>query len=269
MYVCYLSKLTCKIFSELMLCRYYTHFHNASSARYFSLPLRCLFSTDTQIPKSITPPKHLIPHDLRPRIAKWYNKAYLWIYGDTVKKYNLENTCIKMYDICLKEVDYAKFFTVFRLPDTLQSWFFIIQLHLWLCIVRFKQEGENGKLLTKVLITLFWKDVEYRVKMLGGIGTIGQKKSVYELGTQFLGLTLAYDEGIMSTDAKLASAVWRNFFKSDPECVLLVDMLVEYIRRQAQHTESWTPVKVLKGEISWLPFSPTDVRPRRSHITVN
>ncbi|KAI6660547.1 Centromere-associated protein E-like isoform X1 [Oopsacas minuta] len=206
--------------------------------------------------KSLSPPKHLIPHDLRPRIAKWYNKAYLWVYGESMKQYQLENTCIRIYDVCLKEVEFGEFFSQLKLPDTLQSWFLIMQIHMWLCLVRFKQEEENGKLINNGLISLFWKDVEYRMRELGDLSSMQVKKTLYMMGTQFLGLIMAYDEGIMSTDSILASAVWRNFFKSDPECVLHVEALVQYIRRQARHTESWSSLKIIKGEISWLPYDP-------------
>ena len=224
------------------------------------------YSTEASTNKSLSPPKHLIQHDLRPRIAKWYNKAYIWIYGDSIKKYHLLNTCIKIYDTCLKEVAFAEFFSKLKLPDTMQSWFLIMQLHMWLCLVRFKQEEENGKIITQELISLFWKDVEYRMKQLGSVGTVQVKKTLYKMGTQFIGLTLAYDEGIMSTDALLASAVWRNFFKSDPECVLHVDTVVEYIRRQARHTETWTPLNIIKGQINWLSFDPLDIKPKYSIV---
>lgn len=34
---------------------------------------------------------------------------------------------------------------------------------------------------------------------------------------QWRGLLLAYDEGLIKGDAVLASAIWRNLFKGDPE----------------------------------------------------
>ena len=235
---------------------------NASRAVTACFP----YSTEPAADKSLSPPKHLIPHDLRPRIAKWYNKAYLWVYGENLKKYQLENTCIRIYDTCLKEIEFSEFFSQLRLPDTLQSWFLVMQVHMWLCLVRIKQEEENGKLINNGLISIFWKDVEYKMKELGEIGSTQIKKTLYNMGTQFIGLVLAYDEGIMSTDSILASAVWRNFFKSDPECVLRVETLVEYIRRQARHTESWSSLKIIKGEISWLPLDAMKIKPRYSSM---
>ena len=224
------------------------------------------YSTEPVDNKSLSPPKHLIQHDLRPRIAKWYNRAYLWVYADSVKKYQLQNTCIKIYDTCLKEIEFGEFFSKLKLPDTLQSWFLIMQLHMWMCMVRFKQEEENGKLINHELISLFWKDVEYRMRELGSVGTMQVKKTLYRMGTQFIGLILAYDEGMMSTDSLLASAVWRNFFKSDPECVLRVDTVVGYIRRQAHNTEKWTSLNILKGQISWLPFDALNIKPKYSFV---
>ena len=53
------------------------------------------------------------------------------------------------------------------LPDTFQSWFLVTQLHVWLALVRFKREGRDGADLYKHLVTLFWHDVEHRMKLSG------------------------------------------------------------------------------------------------------
>lgn len=53
------------------------------------------------------------------------------------------------------------------LPDTYQSWFIVAHLHLWLCLVRLKREGEDGNTIIKELVTMFWEDARQRMKTVG------------------------------------------------------------------------------------------------------
>ncbi len=57
------------------------------------------------------------------------------------------------------------------------------------------------------------------------------------LMSQYYGVSLAYDEGINSDDAILASALWRNMtgMKGMPSETLL---LVQYVRSQVAHIDS-------------------------------
>ncbi len=53
-----------------------------------------------------------------------------------------------------------------QLPDTFQSWFLVLQLHVWLCLVRLRHEGAPGKTAQKQLVTFMWEDVENRIRLL-------------------------------------------------------------------------------------------------------
>ena len=53
------------------------------------------------------------------------------------------------------------------MPDSFQSWFLSAHLNVWLCMVRLKREGKDGNYLTKQIVSMFWYDVEQRIKELG------------------------------------------------------------------------------------------------------
>ena len=53
------------------------------------------------------------------------------------------------------------------MPDSFQSWFIVAHLHVWLCTVRLREEGEDGKFVMHELVRLFWEDVEQRVTAMG------------------------------------------------------------------------------------------------------
>jgi cytochrome b pre-mRNA-processing protein 3 len=44
-----------------------------------------------------------------------------------------------------------------------------------------------------------------------------RQRYLKDIFVQWRGLVLAYDEGLIKGDAILASAVWRNLFKGDPD----------------------------------------------------
>lgn len=53
------------------------------------------------------------------------------------------------------------------LPDTFQSWFLVAHLHLWLCLVRLKREGQDGDVIIKELVTMFWEDARQKMNKIG------------------------------------------------------------------------------------------------------
>jgi cytochrome b pre-mRNA-processing protein 3 len=52
------------------------------------------------------------------------------------------------------------------------------------------------------------------------------------LGDQFQAAILTYDEGILSDDRVLASALWRRFFEKDCKDARTLEIMVRYVRRQ-------------------------------------
>ncbi len=50
------------------------------------------------------------------------------------------------------------------LPDTLQSWFCIMQLHVWMVLVRARREDQR---FLQHLVRLMWQDIEHRMYLMG------------------------------------------------------------------------------------------------------
>lgn len=53
----------------------------------------------------------------------------------------------------------------FGLPDTFQSWFLAIQLHVWIMITATVAEA-NGRLYRNTLVESMWNDVELKLEKL-------------------------------------------------------------------------------------------------------
>lgn len=52
------------------------------------------------------------------------------------------------------------------MPDTFQSWFVVIELHLWILSARLMAEGKEGKALRDSVFAAMWEDVRARAKTI-------------------------------------------------------------------------------------------------------
>uniref|UniRef100_A0A8C3FAP4 Family with sequence similarity 83 member C n=1 Tax=Chrysemys picta bellii TaxID=8478 RepID=A0A8C3FAP4_CHRPI len=84
-------------------------------------------------------------------------------------KWKIKIAALRMYTCCVERTDYEEFFHRCHMPDTLNSWFLIAQLHVWMCLVRMKQEGRAGKYMCRYIVHSMWEDVEQRGKVMGNM----------------------------------------------------------------------------------------------------
>ena len=84
----------------------------------------------------------------------------------------------------------------------------------------------------------------------GIVASSVRAKYLKDLFIQWRGLTAGYDEGLMKGDAVLATAVWRNIFKADPDVDFRgVGQVVSYMRGVLQGLEGIKDETIASGEI--------------------
>lgn len=118
----------------------------------------------------------------------------------------------QLYESCVDNIDYENFFSMCSLPNTLQSWFLVTHLHLWLCILQLgRLDEEDAKMAKRILSGVFWNDVDERIKALGVSSGRNLARSKRELVSQFYGLTQAYNEGLslLPDTTKLQSSLLK------------------------------------------------------------
>eukprot|EP00042_Codosiga_hollandica_P058369 m.878705 g.878705 ORF g.878705 m.878705 type:complete len:275 (-) comp59838_c0_seq5:62-886(-) len=172
----------------------------------------------------------------------------------------LRRSAEQLYNACPNP---SQIYALCSLPDTFQSWFLVMHLHVWMCMVRLKSEGSDGAKAYKQLVALMWHDVQYRMKLAGVNDSSIVKHSLRELVDSFYGLTFAYDEGIMKDDHVLATALWRNMFHHAPDKSTASDIaaLVAYVRRELHSLEQQDSEAILtEGKIV---FGPPPILPMR------
>ncbi|XP_029358097.1 ubiquinol-cytochrome c reductase complex assembly factor 1 [Echeneis naucrates] len=169
-------------------------------------------------------------------------------------KWQIKLAALRMYTCCVERINYDEFFEQCSLPDTLNSWFLVAQLHVWMCLVRMRQEGRTGKYMCQYIVHSMWEDVDQRSKIMG-IEAIQRKESIKVMIQTFYAAIFAYDEAILSDDKMLASALWRNLFTCQCEDPKQLELMVEYVRKQMQYIDSLDGEDMLlTGEVKWRPL---------------
>lgn len=169
-------------------------------------------------------------------------------------KWKIKIAALRMYTCCVERINYDDFFEKCSLPDTLNSWFLVAQLHVWMCLVRMRQEGRAGKYMCRYIVHSMWEDVEQRSKIMG-IDATHRKEAMKAMTETFYAAIFGYDEGILSDDCVLAAALWRNLFNRECEDPRQLELMVEYVRKQMQFIDALDGEDLLlTGEVKWRPL---------------
>lgn len=169
----------------------------------------------------------------------------------------LRRATIFHYQACTDKLDPETYFKHFQLPDTIFSFFLIIQLHVWMCQTRSMAEGPEGRTLRNELMQRMWQDIDTRLQRLDLFAYSQRKSILSDLLYHHQGAMLSYDEGLLIDDKTLASAIWRTLYSKYPVEPALLEMAVRYVRTQMSHIRAIGPREwCLDGKFNWAPFSP-------------
>ncbi|KAK1137258.1 hypothetical protein K0M31_001772 [Melipona bicolor] len=169
------------------------------------------------------------------------------------QKYRLSALGYELFDDIPDKLNYSIFFKDFNMSDTFFSWFLITELHVWMLMVRFMAEGKKGELVVKNIVEAMWQDVTVRIGLLGPMTEKTKKKQLLDLSYQFNAAIVGYDEGIMSDDKVLASALWRRFFVLECNNPEQLEKLLIYVRKQINAFDKIPSEKVFDKSIAkWV-----------------
>lgn len=69
-------------------------------------------------------------------------------YGNGRLKLSGEN----LYAVCAEYPEFKDFVEKLNLPDVFQTWFSLTTLHIWMCLVRLRREGQEGRIMKNAFI---------------------------------------------------------------------------------------------------------------------
>lgn len=106
----------------------------------------------------------------------------------------------------------------FGLPPTFSTWSHVTMLHLYVLNARIRQFDREGyRRWQQQLVDHFFFEAEKKMHVDHNITSAAlRQRYLKDIFVQWRGLLLAYDEGLVKGDAILASALWRNLFKGNP-----------------------------------------------------
>ncbi|KAI8564503.1 hypothetical protein RHMOL_Rhmol03G0186600 [Rhododendron molle] len=120
-----------------------------------------------------------------------------------------------VYRRIVSQVDKPAIYNVFSLEKTFKMTFSLLVLHMWLCLRRLKQEGNEGVEFGQYLYELYNHDVEKRVSKAGV--NLLLTRWMKDLEKIFYGNIVAYDAALLpeAKQEELENVLWRNVFSDD------------------------------------------------------
>ncbi|XP_054268849.1 ubiquinol-cytochrome-c reductase complex assembly factor 1 [Macrosteles quadrilineatus] len=162
-----------------------------------------------------------------------------------------------LYETIADKIDYLSFFNEMSMPDTFNSWFLVTELHVWMLMAKAMEYGPDGRVIRNKIVEAMWNDVNDKAKKLGPENLSAAREQTRLLGDQFQAAILAYDEGILTDDRVLASALWRRFFEKECKNARTLEIMVRYVRLQMESLDNLSEDDFKKHKIEWVPFDKT------------
>ncbi|KAG7663883.1 CBP3 [[Candida] subhashii] len=164
--------------------------------------------------------------------------------------------------------DTAKFYyKTLRLPTSFAQQTQITFLHYWMLSVRMRaMPFKYGKLYQQRLVDRIFKDMELRMSSELGISSNRViEGNLKDFHAQLIGSVLGYDEGLVTDDATLAAALWRNVFNGNPNVDMRhVEALLAYVRSQLYVLDKMSDREFGFGKFRFVPPNQV-VKPITSH----
>ncbi|XP_022890265.1 ubiquinol-cytochrome-c reductase complex assembly factor 1-like isoform X2 [Olea europaea var. sylvestris] len=115
-----------------------------------------------------------------------------------------------IYSRVLYQVDRPSIYDVFSLEKTFKTTFSLLVIHMWLCLRRLKEEGNEGVELGQYLYEIYNHDLELRVSKAGV--NLLLTKWMKDLEKIFYGNVVAYDASMIpeGKQDQLLSVIWSG-----------------------------------------------------------
>ncbi|XP_046397588.1 ubiquinol-cytochrome-c reductase complex assembly factor 1 [Ischnura elegans] len=161
----------------------------------------------------------------------------------------------KLYENIADRIHAEKFFDVLGLPDTMFSWFLVIELHVWMVMARLMAE-KDGRFVRNVIVEAMWDDVRQRMKKLEVDTSSRVNETLHELSQQFGAAIIGYDEGLLGDDRCLAGALWRRILQQKHGSAMALEALVAYVRHQMHELDKLGREEIiLSPDLKWIPLT--------------
>ena len=145
------------------------------------------------------------------------------------------------------------FFLDCAVPDTLDGRFELIALHAFLVLNRLKADHGATADFAQELFDAMFADLDRGLREMGA-SDIGVGRHVKEMAKSFYGRILAYEHGLVGSDAELGEALRRNLYGTASPPPEAVAAMTRYSRLQAAALARERVEHLLSGQIKFDPL---------------
>ncbi|OWF53431.1 ubiquinol-cytochrome-c reductase complex assembly factor 1-like [Mizuhopecten yessoensis] len=165
--------------------------------------------------------------------------------------------------------DYQEFCTALELPDTFNTWYLMVELHVWIIMTRLILEGVEGRYFRNVLVSMMWKDVESRMQEVEEVSFNDRKHFLDQIKHHLHNAMLYYDEGLLSDDRALANALWNILFERSDVSARSMETIVMYVRAQILFLDKIDSMLLLsKGCVPFRTLNGQEVNNKKEKLTM-
>ncbi|KAK9868871.1 hypothetical protein WJX84_005473 [Apatococcus fuscideae] len=159
----------------------------------------------------------------------WWKKWALVAGGYYSKESRLLRGARHAYEAVTEQAGNTALYEAIGLEKRFAHEYSILCIHVWLLLLRLRQEGKEGAELAQMMYEDFQEDVEMRVRASGVKVRLGHH--LKELEKSFYGSSMAFDQALEGKE-ELSAALVRNVYGEESGLQAQASSLANYIKRE-------------------------------------
>jgi cytochrome b pre-mRNA-processing protein 3 len=156
-------------------------------------------------------------------------------------------TITTIYGAIVAQARLPRFYSDYRVPDTVDGRFDLLVVHLWAVL---RQLNSHDRTIAQALVDHFCSDMDNNLRELG-VGDLKVPKRMLEFGEALYGRAAAYDAALAADAAPdaLARALDRNIYNGIDEGG--ADRLAVYVRELVEGLEAQGGDRIAAGQLAF------------------
>jgi cytochrome b pre-mRNA-processing protein 3 len=161
---------------------------------------------------------------------------------------NRPDTISRLYGAIVAQARLPSFYREYAVPDTVNSRFDMIVLHLTLLLERLAHEPGPRKALGQAVFDRFCEDMDANLREMG-IGDLSVPRKMTRLGTAFYGRMQAYRDAIANEGPALTEVLGRTVYGEEPGREASAARLAAYMREAVSVLAKQEAAEMVGGKL--------------------
>jgi cytochrome b pre-mRNA-processing protein 3 len=178
---------------------------------------------------------------------KWPFSNLLWPSAE-------DTAARQLYRATVDQARQVKFYTDWRVPDSVTGRFDLISLHGFLVLHRLKGDAMAASFAQNYAGALF-EDMDRNLREMG-VGDLSVGKKVRRMAEGFFGRSAAYGKALAEDGEPLTDVLERNLYGvQEMRDTAILGAVASYVRRCVDHLAAQDIADLTAGRVSFAPLS--------------